>query len=180
MKSYMLLLHGTSTDSFERVVSSPSADIDLYLTDDYDQANYYAEVACDEIADMGGDGEEEFMAVALPTRLLLADRNAFDEPLTFMYGRPGVSVCNESEWHRAIDRGDIPYPDEADWKSSMIYSGSVKVEGSDVCMASFCKFDGRNLPIGVPISKNELDECVESGHLQEICDDSKRGVFRGK
>jgi len=59
--------------------------------------------------------------------MLFADTPSFDEPLTYILN---YNNLNESEWHEAINSGEIKYPSIKDWKTSLKYTKNVIAIGN--------------------------------------------------
>lgn len=60
------------------------------------------------------------------------------------YIRPGCPD-NEEDWHNKIKEGDLPYPDSRDWRTSMKYTGSLRVIRGDIFKLKIlesCFFEG--------------------------------------
>lgn len=122
----MVLLHGTSSIHVENIMSN-GFHSRSYFTTSEEIAEYYSEVATEDHQDEGFDCEPVILVVQVPVSSIIADTNAFDEPLmTFM------TVTNsESEWHDFIRSGEIPYPkNEDDVWSCFEFTKSVRVRVS--------------------------------------------------
>lgn len=133
----VLLLHGTSEAAWARIQES-CAMTRPFLTCREDVAEYYSECAVDEEPNwQGKENGHVLLAVRVPVSMLLADLPSFDEPLDFCLEDHAE---DEDEWHEMIEAGDIPYPDRADWLTSLQFTGSVACAGN-VPLASIELFD---------------------------------------
>lgn len=110
----MLLYHGTSSTNLlaikgSGVLSSP------YLTDDWDIAQYYAEVTADELG-----GEPVVLEVEVDEFMLLPDTNAIAEPV----------LRDEAEVMEAFDIIPDNWKSQPDaWKVTMDLVSAVCVRG---------------------------------------------------
>lgn len=118
------LYHGTSKKSGDTIVKKGwNKSKHLFLTDDLKLAEYYAECAMEDL--------EEDDYVILSTLVnkddLIADTFAFDEPISIAYKK---HVNNDTDWHEQIKSGEIPYPDENDFETSLEYTNSCLYNGN--------------------------------------------------
>ncbi len=114
------LYHGTSSKCLEDIIKNGTSK--LYLTSSLDQAEYYAECASDE-----DETEQVVCIVEVQIETLKADLPSFDEPLSYILKHNNVN--SENDWHEMIENGDIPYPSQSDWKTSLKFTQSVVAIG---------------------------------------------------
>jgi len=114
------MYHGTTSKNLDKLIKTGSEK--LYLTMDEDQAQYYAECASED-----DESEPKIIVVEICESMLFADTPSFDEPLTYILN---YNNSNESEWHEAINSGEIKYPSIKDWKTSLKYTKNVIAIGN--------------------------------------------------
>lgn len=119
---YITLYHGTDINSASKIIETGLKE-GSYLTSLEELAEYYAECAMEET----GADDYTTLKIIVPTNILEADTNAFDEPITISYKK----LCSsEYDWHNMIENGKIPYPNKDDWKTSLKFTHSVKITNS--------------------------------------------------
>jgi hypothetical protein len=110
----MKLFHGSSTVTTDAVLSQGL--LNPYLTDDYEIALYYAEVAVDETG-----GEVIVYEVDIDPEMLEADARAIDEPV----------LRDEDEVMDAFAKiADDWISHQDSWKVTLELVGSVRVHGT--------------------------------------------------
>lgn len=114
------LYHGTSSKCLEDIIKNGTST--LYLTLSLAQAEYYAECASEE-----DETEQVVCIVEVPIDILKADLPSFNEPLSYILKHNDIE--SEDDWHDMIENGEIPYPQQSDWKTSLKFTQSVVAIG---------------------------------------------------
>lgn len=123
-KPFLLLYHGTNSDSVGDVVRSGRLR-SPYLTSSMELAEYYAEVSMEEAESDDYDILAVLVPLELAERHLKADMAAHSEPIS--YGYP-EGFDSESDFHDALDSGDLSWPSENDFATSLFNTQSVRMD----------------------------------------------------
>ena len=126
MATLVKLLHGTSTEYLgvikNKGLKSPSYSpgwMGVFLTDDENTAEYFAEIRADHVG-----GSPVVCEVNVGPSTLSADKQLYSLPTPDLidehYCNLGGMRINEECWNEKIETGEIPYPkNDRDWRTSL-------------------------------------------------------------